>query len=167
MADEVPEELAAALAADAVASSAFRALAPSHRREYSSWVGEAKRPETRVRRAAEAVVRLRAVGDSGLIPMWRTATRAEAVEILRTCREGTDALVSRVPPGKLSTVTVIGGGKWSVKDLVGHLASCEEDALVFLGLRRPAADGRGRPGGRSTRPTRTTSSASAAGPLSA
>jgi hypothetical protein len=55
---EVPPELAAALAADPVAQSAFDALAPTHRNEYARWVGEAKRDETRARRAAQAVERL-------------------------------------------------------------------------------------------------------------
>jgi len=57
---EVPTELAQALAADPVAGAAFSALAPSHRREYADHVAEAKRPETRQRRAAHAIQRLRA-----------------------------------------------------------------------------------------------------------
>jgi uncharacterized protein YdeI (YjbR/CyaY-like superfamily) len=52
---EVPPELAAALAADAVASAVFDGFPPSERREYSVWIAEAKRPETRARRVAEAV----------------------------------------------------------------------------------------------------------------
>lgn len=55
----VPTELVEALAADATAKAAFDALAPSHRREYSEFVTEAKRPETRLRRAAQTVARLR------------------------------------------------------------------------------------------------------------
>jgi bifunctional DNA-binding transcriptional regulator/antitoxin component of YhaV-PrlF toxin-antitoxin module len=54
---QVPAELEAALTADARA--AFDALAFTHRREYAEWVGEAKRPETRARRAARAVEMLR------------------------------------------------------------------------------------------------------------
>jgi hypothetical protein len=56
---EIPAELAAALAADPAAKAAFDALAPSHRREYADHVGEAKRPETRERRAAQTIDRLR------------------------------------------------------------------------------------------------------------
>ena len=56
---EIPAELAEALAADPAAKAAFDALAPSHRREYAEHVAEAKRPETRVRRAAAVVERLR------------------------------------------------------------------------------------------------------------
>jgi hypothetical protein len=56
---EIPEDLAAALAEDAVAKSAFERLSYTHRREYAEWVVEAKRPETRRRRVAETVARLR------------------------------------------------------------------------------------------------------------
>ena len=56
---EIPAELAAALAADPAAKAAFDALAPSHRREYADHVGEAKRPETRERRATQTIERLR------------------------------------------------------------------------------------------------------------
>jgi hypothetical protein len=57
---EIPIELAAALAADPAAKAAFAALAPSHRREYAEHVAEAKRAETRQRRAADTIERLRA-----------------------------------------------------------------------------------------------------------
>jgi len=53
----IPPELDAALADDARA--AFDALAFTHRREYAEWVGEAKRAETRARRAERAVEMLR------------------------------------------------------------------------------------------------------------
>lgn len=55
----VPAELAAALADDAVAHATFNAFPPSCRREYCEWIGEARRPETRARRAAEAVIWMR------------------------------------------------------------------------------------------------------------
>ena len=55
----IPTELADALAADGAAKAAFEALAPSHRREYADHVAEAKRPETRERRAAQTIERLR------------------------------------------------------------------------------------------------------------
>ncbi len=57
---EVPEALAGALAGDPVARDAFDALAYSHRKEYARWVAEAKRDETRERRAAQALEMLRA-----------------------------------------------------------------------------------------------------------
>lgn len=56
---EVPPELVAALAADPVATAAWDALAPSHRREYAEHVAEAKQPATRERRAAKTVEGLR------------------------------------------------------------------------------------------------------------
>jgi hypothetical protein len=55
---EVPPELAAALKKDRAARDAFEGLSYSHRKEYASWVGEAKKPETRVARAAKAIAML-------------------------------------------------------------------------------------------------------------
>ncbi len=54
----IPDELTQALAGAPKARKAFDGLAPSHRREYCQWVGEAKRPATRARRAAEAIEKL-------------------------------------------------------------------------------------------------------------
>jgi Bacteriocin-protection, YdeI or OmpD-Associated/Domain of unknown function (DUF1905) len=54
-----PRELEQALAAAADASDRFEALSYTHRREYAQWVGQAKRAETRARRAARAVEMLR------------------------------------------------------------------------------------------------------------
>jgi hypothetical protein len=51
----VPAELEAALAKNRKARAIFEAFPPSHRREYSEWVGEAKREETRSARAAQAI----------------------------------------------------------------------------------------------------------------
>lgn len=56
---EVPTALAAALATDAVAAERFAALAFSHRKEFATWVGEAKREVTRERRVAQALEMLR------------------------------------------------------------------------------------------------------------
>jgi uncharacterized protein YdeI (YjbR/CyaY-like superfamily) len=59
----IPAEVVEALRATgrtSVAKPAFDALAPSHRREYAELVAEAKRAETRQRRAAQAIERLRA-----------------------------------------------------------------------------------------------------------
>ncbi len=55
----VPPELADALASDDEAAAAFDRLAPSHRREHAQFVAEAKREETRRRRAEQTVARLR------------------------------------------------------------------------------------------------------------
>jgi len=51
----VPGELAAALATSPEAKAAWDGFAPSHRREYSEWIGEAKRAETRAQRVAQAI----------------------------------------------------------------------------------------------------------------
>ncbi len=49
---EVPDDLAAALAADPDASAAFAALAYSHRKEFVRWVTEAKKATTQADRVA-------------------------------------------------------------------------------------------------------------------
>lgn len=51
----VPEELAAAFAANPAAKAVWDGFAPSHRREYSEWISEAKRPETRAARVAQSL----------------------------------------------------------------------------------------------------------------
>jgi hypothetical protein len=56
---EVPPELAAALAGDRDAAAAYEKLSYTHRREYARWIAEAKRSETRERRAAKAARMLR------------------------------------------------------------------------------------------------------------
>ena len=56
---EVPEDLAAALAADAATAAAFERISYTDRREYVEWVVAAKRPETRRRRVEGTVARLR------------------------------------------------------------------------------------------------------------
>jgi Bacteriocin-protection, YdeI or OmpD-Associated/Domain of unknown function (DUF1905) len=58
----VPAELAAALTAEPQTRAAFDALSYSHRREHAAFVAEAKRPETRARRAEATVARLRQRG---------------------------------------------------------------------------------------------------------
>lgn len=52
---ETPLELIEALAADEAAAVTFEGFPPSCRREYCEWIAEAKRPETKARRVAEAV----------------------------------------------------------------------------------------------------------------
>jgi len=56
---DVPPELAAALADDRQAHATFAGFPPSCRREYCEWIGEARRPETKAKRVAEAVQWLR------------------------------------------------------------------------------------------------------------
>jgi hypothetical protein len=57
---EVPDALAAALAGDPEAKRGFDGLSYSHRKEYATWIAEAKREETRDRRVAQALELLRA-----------------------------------------------------------------------------------------------------------
>ena len=57
---QVPHDLAAAFQDDLAAGQTFAALSYSHQREYVGWITEAKRPDTRARRVAQAVERLRA-----------------------------------------------------------------------------------------------------------
>lgn len=51
----VPAELEAALAKNKKARANFDAFPPSHRREYSEWIGEAKREETKAARVKQAM----------------------------------------------------------------------------------------------------------------
>ena len=51
----IPDDVAAALAAVPTADAAFRALPPSHRREYLNWIAEAKKPQTRRKRIEKTV----------------------------------------------------------------------------------------------------------------
>jgi hypothetical protein len=57
---EIPPELLVAFERDSGAKPAFDAMAFTHRNEYARWVGEAKKQETRERRAAKALEMLRA-----------------------------------------------------------------------------------------------------------
>jgi uncharacterized protein YdeI (YjbR/CyaY-like superfamily) len=52
---EVPAELTIALKKNKAANAGYAALSPSCQREYVEWIAEAKRPETRERRIAQAV----------------------------------------------------------------------------------------------------------------
>ena len=54
-----PREFLAALGGDARARAGYDALAPSEQRRYGIWIGMAKREETRARRLAESLARLR------------------------------------------------------------------------------------------------------------
>lgn len=54
----IPPEFAAALDASPAARATLDGFAPSHRREYVQWITEAKRPETRDKRIAEAIALL-------------------------------------------------------------------------------------------------------------
>lgn len=51
----VPADLKKALTANAPAATTFKRFTPGHRREYITWITDAKRPETRARRLATTV----------------------------------------------------------------------------------------------------------------
>jgi uncharacterized protein YdeI (YjbR/CyaY-like superfamily) len=51
----ISPEFAAALDGNPTAKATLEAFAPSHRREYVEWISEAKRPETRDKRIAQAI----------------------------------------------------------------------------------------------------------------
>ena len=57
---EVPDDLAAAVAADPTAQATFDGLTPSQRKEWVRWVSEAKRAETRTDRIGRSVEALAA-----------------------------------------------------------------------------------------------------------
>ncbi len=59
---EVPDDLAAALAAAPGAREAFDGLPPSHRKEHVRAILDAKKPETRERRIAACVEKIRGHG---------------------------------------------------------------------------------------------------------
>jgi DinB family protein len=60
-----------------------------------------------------------------------TPTRRRAITMLERGRAATDTLIAAIPPRQLSTQG-LGGGTWSARDLIGHLASWEEYALDAL-----------------------------------
>ena len=68
---DVPGELAEALRASAGAQRAFDKLGYSHRKAYCDHVGQAKRAETRQRRAAKCVELLLEAEAMGLSPRFR------------------------------------------------------------------------------------------------
>jgi uncharacterized protein YdeI (YjbR/CyaY-like superfamily) len=57
---EVPPELAKAFRTHKDAAAKFKALRPSHQREYAEWVAEAKRDETRQKRVMQTIEQLEA-----------------------------------------------------------------------------------------------------------
>lgn len=64
-------------------------------------------------------------------------TRNQALEILQTSRARIDALIDGLSDAQLATPTSLGGGDWSIKDLIGHLAGWEEFALARITGKRP------------------------------
>jgi hypothetical protein len=56
---EMPPALTIALAGNAAAKAGYESLSYSHRKEYARWIAEAKKEETRERRVAQALEKLR------------------------------------------------------------------------------------------------------------
>jgi len=52
---KVPVELTRAFKGNKAAAESFMGFSPSHRREYTEWIAEAKRPETRAKRVTTAI----------------------------------------------------------------------------------------------------------------
>jgi uncharacterized damage-inducible protein DinB len=73
-------------------------------------------------------------------PLWKTPTRSQAKEILVVSRSRIEALVGELTDGELRRTTEVGGGVWSVKDLLGHLACCEEQAVAWITGKKPRFD---------------------------
>lgn len=61
--EDVPFDVTSALAASRAAEAVFVQLPHSHREQYLLWVTETKRPETRARRIAGMIDRLKASGN--------------------------------------------------------------------------------------------------------
>jgi hypothetical protein len=59
-------------------------------------------------------------------------TRAEALETLAGGHDEVHRLLEGIPDATLVAPATIGGGEWSAKDLLGHLTTWEEIALVTM-----------------------------------
>ncbi|HTJ29931.1 MAG TPA: YdeI/OmpD-associated family protein, partial [Acidobacteriaceae bacterium] len=66
-----PPDLAAALKTSPAAAKVFAAFSPSAKREYIDWLTEAKRPETRTKRLAQAIEQIA----EGKQRNWKYQTR--------------------------------------------------------------------------------------------
>jgi hypothetical protein len=79
-----------------------------------------------------------------------TYTREQALAALAAGRAALEALLGRLSDQELTQPATIGGGDWSAKDLLGHLAFWEEQALQALtdwqAGRRPAIEAVGAGG---------------------
>ncbi|NWG33363.1 MAG: YdeI/OmpD-associated family protein [Chloroflexi bacterium] len=56
---EIPKDLMKALEQDGEARAFFEKLSPTHRKEYLTWIAEAKREETRQNRIAKTIQMLK------------------------------------------------------------------------------------------------------------
>lgn len=79
---EVPDELAAALATSTSARDTWTRLAPSHKRQYASWIADAKTAATRKRRVDRAIDLL--ARGKRLRDTWRRPRRCATMKKIRS-----------------------------------------------------------------------------------
>jgi hypothetical protein len=65
-----------------------------------------------------------------------TPSREAAIVALDAGRAAVDALTARLSDDEIERRATLGGGDWSVKDLLGHLASWEEYAVEAIEAHR-------------------------------
>lgn len=65
-----------------------------------------------------------------------TPSREAAIGIIRDARARLDELIEELSDSQIEAKGTLGGGDWSVKDLIGHLASWEQRSLPWLGVSR-------------------------------
>ena len=65
-----------------------------------------------------------------------TPTRSDAAHRLSEGWGRLQDLLARIDEGAFDRLRTIGGGDWSAKDLLGHVAFWEEIALVQIGFFR-------------------------------
>ena len=70
---EVPEDLAKLLKKNKKARETFEAFSPSHKREYTEWISEAKREETRAKRLETTIAQL----EQGKPRQWKYMERGK------------------------------------------------------------------------------------------
>ena len=70
--------------------------------------------------------------------MWGdvSITRDEALAMLEDGQQKVDALVAQLSDEEQERPATIGGGDWSAKDLLGHIARWNEIAIEALGSWR-------------------------------
>lgn len=73
-------------------------------------------------------------------PLFRMPSPAEAKRILIATRSRTEGLIQGLSEARLKTQGQLGGGEWSIKDLLGHLAGYEEQAVAVATGKKPGFD---------------------------
>jgi hypothetical protein len=99
-----PPPLAAALAKNPAARERWDAIAPSHKREYATWIVDAKRDETRERRVAQAVQMLAEGRKTPMRANDAPATSAAPLGQKLGLKPGKTAVVLGAPAGYESVV---------------------------------------------------------------